>query len=64
MATSNTINQVTGEYFANYQIKQFPKLVYDTDYCKKVWTQAENMVQLTSEEKAFLDSNNLILQHG
>lgn len=63
MATSNTLNQVTGEYFANYQIKQYPKPVYDNDYCRTVWRQAENMVKLTSEEKALL-SNNLILQHG
>lgn len=63
MATSNTLNQVTGEYFANYQIKQYPKPVYDNDYSRTVWRQAENMVKLTSEEKALL-LNNLILQHG
>lgn len=51
LATSPVLSRITGQYFANYQISRYPKILEDSQYCKRVWEQAADLVSLEDEEK-------------
>uniref|UniRef100_A0AAR5PXM5 Uncharacterized protein n=2 Tax=Dendroctonus ponderosae TaxID=77166 RepID=A0AAR5PXM5_DENPD len=55
LATSQVVAQITGQYFVNYQASPYPKILEDEQFCKRVWKQAEELVNLTTEENLWED---------
>lgn len=40
VATSRTIDKISGKYFANYQVRNEPKILENEDFCNRIWDES------------------------
>lgn len=50
LATSETLNKVTGKYFVDYQVKNEPKALEDKKFCADIWNESLKIVNYSAEE--------------
>lgn len=50
LATSETINKISGKYFVDYQVKKEPKVLEDQKFCADIWNESLRIVNYNEEE--------------